>query len=338
MKENGFAIGLLIGTIVIGGALVFVGVSQGKRYADIQSNFSDSKADVERMANVRPFPTQENLEKRKTEVTAFRGKVEGLQNAIQAYRPETLETISPADFQNNLVSETEKFKKLFNDKGIDYPEPFAFGMESYTGTLPQKGATAELNYQLKASEWLFRQLAREGVYGITNVVREALPSETGVDWKKNYNEFEVPLAQSMPMEVTFLADEPIANEFINTLVTSKEYFFVVDMVRISNEHPTPPNRNESGLDEEDMAIEDKDDDEGFADGFGFGFGGEEEEGEAEAEAEGEAEEAAPVENEEAPVIEEGLILGQVLGKEGVYVALQIRLLLFGEPVELPEFN
>ena len=45
-----------------------------------------------------------------------------------------------------------------------------------------------------------------------------------------------------------------------------------------------------------------------------------------------------IEDEEAQVVETGRILGQVLGNEGIYVGLQLRLLIFAEPVELPEFN
>ena len=131
MKENGFAIGLLVGTLVIGGGLVALGVSQGNRYAGLQAEYDGVKSDVERMAKVRPFPTEENLEERKTEVKTFRGKVEGLQNTIQNYRPETLEKISPSEFQNRLVSKTAAIKTLFEEKGISYPEQFGFGMESY---------------------------------------------------------------------------------------------------------------------------------------------------------------------------------------------------------------
>lgn len=335
MKENGFAIGLLIATLVIGGALVFLGVSQKNRYAGVQSDFSNISTEVKNMADVRPFPTQENLDERKTEVIAFRGKVEGLQNAVQAYRPENLEKISPSDFQNSLVAKTEEIKKLFGDK-VGYPEQFAFGMESYKDALPNPEATAKLNYQLEATEWMFQQLAKDGIYTIKNAVREALPSESGKNWTDAYEyEEDVPLAQSMPLEVTFLADEPAANEFINSLVTSKKYFFVVDMVRITNENPNPPVRSQSGLEEVEEEFAEEGDGGGFGAFGNFNF----EEGEEEAEGEeAEGEDAPEPEAEDAPVVEEGLILGQVVGKEGLYVGLQIRLLLFGEPVELPEIE
>lgn len=328
MKENGFAIGLLIGTLVIGGGLVAFGVSQGNKYSELSSEYSDIKSDVERMAKVKPFPTKENQEERKTEVIAFRGKVEALQNAIQSYRPEEMTELTPAEFQKRLVLKADELKALFKSKGISSPENFALGMENYLDLLPQKEATAKLNYQLEATDWLYRELIKNEVFAIRNAVREALPSESGEDWRRPFDEARppqpVPLAQSLPMEVVFLAEEASASSFINTLTASEKFFFTVDMVRVANENVTPPVRSQSGIQEDEEEAED--DGGGFGDFGDFGAFEEEEEGEAEAKA------------EEAPVVEEGLILGQVLGSEALYVGLQIRLLLFDEPFELPEFN
>lgn len=332
MKENGFAIGLLVGTLVIGGGLVALGVMQGKRYAGLQAEYGDAKSQVEKMARVRPFPNKENLEERKTEVTAFRGKVEGLQNAVQGYRPEALEDISPSEFQNRLVTKTAAIKELFGEKDISFPEQFAFGMESYLDALANPAATAKLNYQLESLDWLFRQLAEGPAYEVRNIVREALPSESGKDWMQPYDDAreDVPIAQSMPLEVVFLADEEIANKFINELVASKEYFFAIDMIRLGNENTSAPVRGQSGLEEVQEEVEDNGGG-GFG-GFGdFDFGDEGEEEGAE-----EAEEA--VEDDTAEVVDTGLILGQVAGQEGIYVGLQLRLLLFTEALELPEIN
>ena len=55
MKENGFAIGLLVGTLVIGGGLVALGVMQGNGFAEAEGRYSEIKDDVESMARVRPL-------------------------------------------------------------------------------------------------------------------------------------------------------------------------------------------------------------------------------------------------------------------------------------------
>ena len=336
MKENGFAIGLLIGTLVIGGGLVALGISQGKRYSGIQSEYDSVKSDVERMAKVRPYPTEENLEARKTEVKTFRGKVEGLQNTVQNFRPETLEEISPSDFQNRLVAKTAAIKTLFQEKGISYPDQFGFGMESYLDALANPKATAKLNYQLEALDWLFRQLAEVQTYEIRNIVREALPSEDGREWTQQFTEVRepIPLAQSLPMEIVFVADEPAVNAFVSALVDSKKYFFAIDMVRIGNENTSPPVRSQAGLEEFDQPEET---DDGGGGGFG-GFGDFSFEETPAAGADEATEETPEIEAEDVEIVETGLILGQILGNEGNNVGLQLRLLLFTDPLELPEFN
>ena len=323
MKENGFAIGLLVGTLVIGGGLVALGVMQGNGFAEAEGRYSEIKDDVESMARVRPYPSEENLEEREKEVKAFRGKVEALQNALQAYRPESMEKISPSEFQNRVVSKASSLGELFDSKGIEYPEQFALGFERYKDELANPEATGKLNYQLEATEWLFRQLASVDTYAIRNARREALPSESGEDWLEDLR--VEPLYQSVPMEVVLLAEEKAVDEIINKITSSKEYFFAVDMIRIGNENLDAPNRAQAGLEE---SSESAADDESFDDGGGFGaFGAFDDEEEAEV-----------VEEEPTEALDSGRILGQVLGDEALNVGLQLRLLIFSEPVELPEIK
>jgi len=323
MKENGFAIGLLVGTLVIGGGLVALGVMQGNGFAEAEGRYSEIKDDVESMARVRPYPSEENLEEREKEVKAFRGKVEALQNALQAYRPESMEKISPSEFQNRVVSKASSLGELFDSKGIEYPEQFALGFERYKDELANPEATGKLNYQLEATEWLFRQLASVDTYAIRNARREALPSESGEDWLEDLR--VEPLYQSVPMEVVLLAEEKAVDEIINKITSSKEYFFTVDMIRIGNENLDAPNRAQAGLEESSESAADE---ESFDDGGGFGaFGAFDDEEEAEV-----------VEEEPTEALDSGRILGQVLGDEALNVGLQLRLLIFSEPVELPEIK
>lgn len=320
-------IGLIAGTLLIGGGLVALGLKQGSRYDEALAEYADVKSDVESMARIQPYPTEENLEERKKEVVAFRGKVEGLQNALQQFRPESMEKTSPQEFQNRLVKSTSELTELFQKQGISYPEQFAMGFERYRNDLANPEATAKLNYQLGALAYVFQEMAKVQTYGLRNVVREPFPAETGRDWLAG-TRGPVPLYQSFPMEIVFLAEEEAVNEFINTLSSSKDYFFAIDMVRISNENLSAPVRSQAQLAEEEEAAAETTTGGGFG---SFTFGDETVEEEP---AEGESEEPA-----EAMVkLDSSRILGQVLGNEAVYVGIQFRLLLFSEGVALPEIN
>lgn len=323
MKENGFIIALVAGTLVIGGGLVALGLQQGSRYSEAASNYSDIKSNVESMARIQPYPNEENRDERKKEVVAFRGKVEGLQNALQQYRPEAMEKISPQEFQNRLVKKTSELTELFQTKGISFPEQFGMGFEKYRSDLANPEATAKLNYQLEALEFLFKEMAKVQTYELRNVVREPFPAEVGRDWLAGTRGPE-PLYQSLPLELVFLAEEEGINEFINTISSSKEFFFAIDMVRIANQNQSAPVRSQGQLEEEDPSAEASTTDSGFA---GFDFGDETVE---------EEEEEKPEEAMMKP--DSSRILGQVLGNEAIYVGLQIRLLLFSEAVPLPEIN
>lgn len=324
MKENGFIIGLVAGTLVIGGGLVAFGLKQSTRYAEAELEYSDVKSSVESMARIQPYPNEENRDERKKEVIAFRGKVEGLQNALQQFRPEEMEKISPQEFQNRLVKKTAELTALFDSKGISYPEQFGLGFEKYKNDLANPEATAKLNYQLEALDYIFREMAKVKTYDLRNVVREGFPAEVGRDWLAG-TRGPAPLYQSLPIEIVFLAEEEGIDQFINTISSSKEFFFAIDMVRISNENQSAPVRSQAQLDEEEAAAGDA----AAGGGFGnFNFGDEVVE-----------EEAEPEEMAEKMVKpDSSRILGQVLGNEAVYVAIQLRLLLFSEAVALPEIN
>lgn len=334
MKENGFVIGLLAGTLLVGGGLIALGLGQGKRFAEAEASYSDLKDDVERMAKVRPYPSKENEEAREKEVKAFRGKVEGLQNALQEFRPEALEKVSPSEFQNRVVAKSASVAKLFGEKGMTFPEQFALGFERYKDELANPEATGKLNYQLEAMEWLFTELAEVETYSLKNVKRDAIPSESGKDWLADLGRQPTPLYQSMPIELVFLAEESALNEFVNKVSSSKKYFFGIDMIRISNENLNPPTRGQAGLEEEEAAGEEEEEEAGGAFGAfgGFSF----DDADADADAEPDASDNAPAEVEQPR--DTGRILGQVLGKEAVYVGLQLRLLLFTEQVKLPEIK
>lgn len=327
MKGNGFLIAVLAVTLVIGGALVAWGLGQSKRYQEALESYSDSKDNVEQMSRVRPFPTPKSAEERHTEITEFRGKVEGVQNALQGFRPESLENIAPSEFQNRLVQKTEEVRNLFEKNRIGYPEQFALGFERYREELANQNATGELNYQLNAMEWMFKELAETLPYNIRNIRRERLPSEDGQNWKDGLTREMTDLYQSLPIELVFLAPEASARDFVNKLVSSNEYFFTVDSIAITNENTNAPVRGQAGFESEEV-VEEEDSGGGFDAIFGaVDFGEEAAEEEAPAE---------PVE-EEAPV-DTSRILGRVLGDEGVYVGLQMRLLLFEAAVEIPEFK
>lgn len=327
MKGNGFLIAVLAVTLVIGGALVAWGLGQSGRYQDALGAYLDAKDEVEKMAQVRPFPTKASAEERHVEVTEFRGKVEGVQNALQGFRPETLEEISPSEFQNRLVQKAEEIRELFQKEQIGFPDQFALGFERYREELANQEATGELNYQLEAMEWLFRKLAATLPYDIRNVRRERLPSEDGKDWREDLPREMTDLYQSMPIELVFLTPEASARDFINEIVSSNQYFFTVDSIVFANENTNPPVRGQAGFESEEV-VEEESSEGGFDAIFGaVDFGEEAEAEEAEVEPE----------PEEAPV-DSSRILGRVLGDEGVYVGLQLRLLLFEEAVEIPEFD
>ena len=307
MKGNGFVIGLLATTLVVGGGFIAFGVMQGSKYQQTVDEYATLESDVRSATNLAPSPTEENAKAYRDTVTKYRGKVEAFQGGMQSFAPE-LEATEPKDFQTKLLNVSKAIIESANRDGMSLPsEEFAFGMENYLGEVPTKEAATKLNFQLDACDWLIKELLKAKINGVLNFVREPLPIERG----------EVliqPIAQTMPLELVFFGDEDSVIAFLSAIESSKEFFFSIGMLSFSNGNSNPPNRESAAL--EELAVVEEDDEFGFGD-----FGTDDD-----------------VEDNPESVVDTSKILGQIAGAEQVFVALQMDLILFNEAPELPEIR
>jgi len=195
MKSNPFLVTLSIITLVVAGGLLAFGFIKKSEYDKKKNAFQSLSSQLGKMESMEGYPNQENVDKLKTTLVSYKGKIEGLRNALES-------------------SSIPAFKNVV-------PAP--------------KGATGKLNYQLGSLEWLHKSLAEHNPQELRNLHRKPLKEERGAGEggkknKKNSRAVE-PIAVSLPIQMTFVAYENDARGFLNSLVKSNEYLFTIDSIK-----------------------------------------------------------------------------------------------------------
>ena len=207
----------------------------------------------------------------------------------------------------------------FEDAGATVPEPFFVGFESYRTVLANGKTTGLLEYQLSGIKELMLALAKSKPRALNNLYRPRLPEEDGQTFTPPANA----VTRSFPLEITFTGPEKSARDFLTSIAASKNQFFVVRSLRVSNEKKTPPMAADAKFDS--PALEKKQEDAGGFDG-GFVLPGD-----TAPSVDGAPAAEAPASKQ----VDTSRILSQVLGNEQVNVFIRLDLLQFLPVKKLP---
>lgn len=323
VQENKFVAGLIGVTAVIGGGILYMGFSQGAAFDKKKAEYEDLKENYISLGKASPYPNKQNQKARKEGVEKYGVTIMDVGSALSAFQPDSMSTISPKEFSDARVDMVNRLNTAFADANIALPELTEFGFEKYSKKLPKPEATPKLTYQLGATEWLFTKLAEARPSALINVNRPALlvesdktiePESTSKKKKKKKkkSKSKVPTEKPyelMPMEIAFTGNENSVRAFLQEMVNSKEYFYAIRALRVSNERQSGPTVEDANFPAPVV--------DATADGFG-GFAGFDD-----------AEESAEVEGDTQEVTAAGeIILKQVLGREKLHVQLAFDIVLF----------
>jgi len=322
IKENKFLAVLIAVVVIVGGALFYLGSASSSRYSEAKDSFDNSVNEMKSLAGGDLFPSDKNADAKKKAIEGYLGVAGSLQKKVLAYRPGEIASITPAALTDQLKETETKLFERFEASATELPEGFHMGFEKYFGSPAKNEATGKLSYQLKAVEWLLNKVADAKPAKLLNVYRPQLPIETGAAFKMKDKTY-----QAMPLELCFEAEESKVREFLGELANSKEYFFRVNLSRVSSTNLSAPSREDA---EFSSAVGQNEVAGGGTDDFNFDFD------EADGAADAEAGERVAVEMPKEVASSPGdKILMQVLGGEKVIIYLSLDLLLFNDATKLP---
>ena len=346
IQENTFVAGLAGATAVIGGAILFFGISQGGKYDEKLEKYEELKVQQTKLEKLKPYPTYENRKDREAGMADYEKTIKDVRNLVTGYRPEKLVKMTPADFKDIQVKMEIDLRKAFDDAGTTLPENCLFGFEKYATDPVKAVATPKLNYELEALQWMFKKLSEVKPETITNIRRAELPEESGrvtqVTTKKGKKDRSRGNAERsssaagrayelMPVEVSFTANEVAVRKFLIEMVNSNQYYYAIRGVRIRNEKQNPPSEGDAGFPNKAPSTID-DDFTGMEELLGDGAESESPDagssdvfGEGEELGEGVGESPKSPVSPEIPAGE--LILKQVLGNEKLHVHIVFDIVL-----------
>ncbi|MFC5051002.1 Amuc_1100 family pilus-like protein [Rubritalea spongiae] len=252
IQENKFTAALAGGTLVGSIALIVLASGQSGDYEDAQSALDEALKQERELQEGRPYPTPENVQAYKDNVDDYARVTHALQRDYQRYRPtaEEVQDFQPDQFSNKVSGYRSRLDEAFKANGVELPEGCLYGFEAYSRTFPRPAATGELNYQMKALEWLFSDLAEQKPEALLNVVRpqiavEARPKKEDRATKRRGAEVDEKIYDVYPLELSFRCSEKSFKHFLEDVASSKEYYFAVNAIRIQNERQTPPNASDA---------------------------------------------------------------------------------------------
>lgn len=319
IKDNKFLVALGGTTLVLVGALYFVGSGGATRYDEAKTKFDETSTEAGGFEKLAVYPKPENRDGKRKAIDEYRKSVDSIQGAFENFRPKEIKDISPQDFTSHVKAADQEIRKAFEDAGTTVPDAFFVGFEGYKTSLARGNATGILDYQLSAIKKILLELAKTSPSEFRNLHRPTLAEEDGQPFTPSANA----VSRSFPLEITFVAPEKSAREFLSSIVKPENQYVVLRCLRITNAKKDPPRTADAQF--EKAAAKPA----AAAAEFGGGFvlPGDEPKPAA---GEKPAEAPAP-----AKAATSGRILAQVLGNEEVQVFVRLDLLQFLPVKKLP---
>ncbi len=321
-KINGFQLVLLLVVLVVGGALLALGLIKRSEYTKNVDQFKTQATRLAKMESMEGYPSDESVAQLKEGLVSYRGKIEGVRESLKSSVVTSFINVNSGDFASKLNKSHEEVKRVYTDKRVSFPENWYLGFEKYTAVPALKEATGILSYQLDALKWIHLKLGEHSPVALNNVHRSALSQESSEQKKAKKTpkgKMAQPVYHRMPLELTFTSTEANARAFLNDLAKSQEYYYVINTIKIQSiEAPEGA----------EILVEDNEAAEPSQDGAS-----------EENLLESVFDNTETEEDEEAISEDNGnKLFEQVLGNENVVVFLDLDLIYLPAKLELPEIR
>lgn len=241
-KKNPFMGALAAAAAVIllaGGYLVFAEVG---RLDEEQTSFAEKKSQRDRLEANKPYPNQDNLAKTEAEAHQAGELLAGIAKGFAVTAP-PLER----PFQDELSKRVKEISALAADKGVELPETFYLGFDTYETQPPPPELAAALALQLQSVYAVAKVLVEAQVKSIGSITRSPLAGEAGAaqagdsgDGGKGKGKKGPTHAFGMaPFDVNFTAEQSAFRNAFNRILNISPPIFV-RLVSVANSAPVPP--------------------------------------------------------------------------------------------------
>lgn len=264
IQENKFLSGFLAAVIVGVGVFGYLLYSAMGAHEEISTRYTQQAAELKRLQGLQPYPDEENLKKVRDQKQAVTDATATLRATLSTMEF-PVQPMTPEQFQDRLRAAVTDLTTKMKAANIQPPKTdrFYMGFEEYQATLPKPEAAPLLGRQLQAIDFVLNVLVNNKVDALNAVRRtplpeEGLPGATGAPspaatgpgaaaktaGKSGPGGAKQELVSKLPFEVEFTSDQAKLRKSLNDIVSSKQQFYIVRSLVVSNEKQAGPPKAE----------------------------------------------------------------------------------------------
>ncbi len=231
MKLTPFQISLGVTTLIIAGGVLGFGIVNQMSYSKNKAKFQADSSALLKMESMKGYPNQENIDILQAELKDYDTDLKKAAEYLKPFEIASFSNSSTSAFASELKAASQNVAKQFEENGIGLPEDWYLGFEKYSSVPAPKNATGALSYQLGAIKFLHEQLVAVNASELLNLRRSAIAQE-GEQEKSNARKPKGIEVTKMPLEISFVASEAGARQFLNELVAVNNYLFTVNTLKL----------------------------------------------------------------------------------------------------------
>lgn len=256
IKQNKFLSGFLLVLLIVGGALGFLAFSAMGNYDTAYADYQTKAQELNSLQTQQPYPEEANVKKMQELQATHQAAIDSLHKELgKAQSP--LKPLTPEKFQDNLRDAVRRVTAKAAERNVQLKEGFYLGFQAYQAVPPKPEAAAPLGRMLEAVEAAINTLLDSRIVELVDIKRDNLPEEgiaspttdasakPGQGGKDRDKEKGSELVRRTGFEVHFVSAEAPLQYFLNTIISSKEHFFIPASVSILSEMDKGPSKAET---------------------------------------------------------------------------------------------
>jgi len=242
IRQNSFLAGLFAVTTALAIALGVLVYMAYDKYSTVSEEFGKQATELKRLQSLVPYPSEENLKKVKAQRESMDAKIQSLQQSLTKMAI-PVDPTTPEQFQDKLRTSVLALIDLAKQKEVKLPEKFYLGFDGYQTSPPKPEATFALANQMAGVELVVRKLIDSRVAEIKAVKRAPLPEEEAKTPAQS-KQLPVTPVNKTSFEVEFRADQSRARSLLDSIVGSKDEFYIIRSLHVENEKLKAPSKSD----------------------------------------------------------------------------------------------
>jgi hypothetical protein len=217
---------------------------------EASARFNQTAAELNRLQQLAPYPSPENLGKMKAHADNYAAALAKLKDELKLRVP-PVTPLAPNEFQSHLRLAMTAIADKARTNKVKLPEKFYLGFDEFASALPNEAAAPLLGQELVQVEWLLGSLLDARVDSVNSFRRTPLPEEHGTAPTPTPAAGAKPpspqptgptLLERSVVEVSFTSTPGAARKILNQIAAASQQFCIIRLLHVRNEKDKGPAR------------------------------------------------------------------------------------------------